>query len=130
MAMIWSESPCRAAGTFTSNMAKAAPVVWDMQRVAEGAQIQAVVVNSGIANAGTGEEGMRLCRETAKHTAETLGVSPEEVLVGSTGVIGPNVPLDRIRAGVTRMAGTLSDSAEASTRAFPEAGNSSSPHQK
>jgi len=117
MALLFADVPCAVAGTFTSNRVKAAPVLWDMDIVKAGKPVRAAVVNTGIANAGTGEEGMRLCRETAKHTAETLGVSPEEVLVGSTGVIGPNVPLDRIRAGVTRMAGTLSDSAEASTDA-------------
>ncbi len=117
MALLFAETPCTVAGTFTSNRVKAAPVLWDMGIVKAGKPVRAAVVNTGIANAGTGEEGMRLCRETAEHTAKTLGIAPDEVLVGSTGVIGPNVPIDRIRAGVTRMAGTLSASAEAATDA-------------
>ena len=117
MALLFTDVPCAVAGTFTSNKVKAAPVLWDMDIVKSGKPARAVVVNTGIANAGTGAEGMRLCSETAKHTAQVLGISPDSVLVGSTGVIGPNVPLDRITAGVTAMAGLLSDSAEASTLA-------------
>ena len=117
MALLFTDVPCAVAGTFTSNRVKAAPVLWDMKIVKSGKPARAVVVNTGIANAGTGAEGMRLCSETAKHTAQVLGISPDSVLVGSTGVIGPNVPLDRITAGVTAMAGLLSDSAEASTLA-------------
>ena len=117
MALLFTDVPCAVAGTFTSNRVKAAPVLWDMEIVKSGKPARAVVVNTGIANAGTGAEGMRLCSETAKHTAQVLGISPDSVLVGSTGVIGPNVPLDRITAGVTKMAGLLSDSAEASTLA-------------
>ena len=117
MALLFTDVPCAVAGTFTSNRVKAAPVLWDMGIVKSGKPARAVVVNTGIANAGTGEEGMRLCSETAKHTAEILGISTDEVLVGSTGVIGPNVPLDRITAGVTAMAKNLSDSAEAGTLA-------------
>ena len=117
MALLFTDVPCTVAGTFTSNKVKAAPVLWDMDIVKSGRPVRAVVVNTGIANAGTGAEGMRLCRETAEHTARVLGISPDSVLLGSTGVIGPNVPLDRITAGVTAMAGTLSDSAEAATSA-------------
>ena len=117
MALLFADVPCAAAGTFTSNKVKAAPVLWDMDIVKSGKTVQAVVVNTGIANAGTGEEGLRLCRETAEHTAKVLGISADSVLVGSTGVIGPNVPLDRITAGVTAMSGMLSGSAEAGTSA-------------
>ena len=113
MALLFTDAPCAAAGTFTSNRVKAAPVLWDMGIVKAGKPVRAVVVNTGIANAGTGEEGMRLCRETAEHAAEVLGVPADSVLVGSTGVIGPNVPLDRICAGVDAMAGELSASPEA-----------------
>ncbi len=113
MAMVFAEVPCAVAGTFTSNRVKAAPVQWDMKIVQAGESVRAVVVNTGIANAGTGAEGLRLCEETAKSAAEVLGISPCEVLVGSTGVIGPQVPLDRIRAGIRTMAGALSNSREA-----------------
>ena len=117
MALLFTDVPCAVAGTFTSNLVKAAPVLWDMEIVKSGKPARAVVVNTGIANAGTGEAGLNLCRETAVHTAKVLGIVPEEVLIGSTGVIGPNVPIDRICTGITKMAGTLSDSAEASTLA-------------
>ncbi len=117
MALLFTDVPCAVAGTFTSNRVKAAPVLWDMEIVKNGKPARAVVVNTGIANAGTGSEGMRLCRETAEHTAKVLGIPADSVLVGSTGVIGPNVPIDRITAGVTVMAGLISDSAEASTLA-------------
>ena len=117
MALLFSYVPCSVAGTFTSNIVKAAPVLWDMDIVKSGNPVRAIVVNTGIANAGTGTEGMCLCRETAKHTAEVLDIPAGAVLVGSTGVIGPNVPLDRITAGVSRMAKTLSNSVEAGTLA-------------
>lgn len=104
MALIYSDKPCRAAGTFTTNVVKAAPVKWDRAVVESGKKPQAVIVNSGIANACTGEEGMRYCRETAVEAAEVLGVDPDSVLVGSTGVIGMQLPMDRIRAGIAVLA--------------------------
>ena len=117
MAMIAAEVPCAVAGTFTSNLVKAAPVLWDMEIVKSGKPVQAVVVNAGIANAATGPKGLDLCRGTAEHTAKVLGIPSGSVLLGSTGVIGPNLPLDRICAGVTAMAASLSDAAEAGTLA-------------
>ena len=117
MAMVFTDVPCAVAGTFTSNKVKAAPVLWDMDIVKNGKDARAVVVNTGIANAGTGEAGMTLCRETAAHTAGVLGIPVDSVLLGSTGVIGPNLPLDRMNAGITAMAKTLSKSAEAGTDA-------------
>ena len=113
MAMITSETPCAVAGTFTSNVVKAAPVLWDLRIVREVKTARAVVVNAGIANAATGEEGMAMCRATAEHTAKVLGIPADQVLLGSTGVIGPNLPIERINAGVDRMAGALSDAPEA-----------------
>ena len=117
MAMLFAEVPCAVAGTFTSNKVKAAPVLWDMNIVKNGKPAQAVVVNTGIANAGTGEAGMNICRETAAHAASVLGISAESVLLGSTGVIGPNLPVDRMNAGISAMAKTLSPSPEAGTAA-------------
>jgi len=117
MAMIFSQVPCTAAGTYTSNIVKAAPVLWDRDIIRKHHQAQAVVINAGIANAATGETGLRLCRETAELTAKVLGLDPTAVLLGSTGVIGPNIPLDRIRFGVETMAGRLSESMEAGTAA-------------
>jgi len=88
MAMVYSETDAVAAATFTSNVVKAAPVKYDMKVVNGSPCVRAVVVNSGIANAATGEQGMRLCEDTAKAAAEALGVPASSVLIGSTGVIG------------------------------------------
>ncbi len=113
MAMVYSEKPCVAAGTFTSNVVKAAPVLWDRRIVRETDRpVHAVVVNTGIANAGTGEEGLKLCEETASKAAECLGTDRDEVLIGSTGVIGPQLNMTAILNGVERLAGILSDSRE------------------
>ena len=104
MALIYSEKPCKTAGTFTTNVVKAAPVKWDRAVVESRVKSQAVIVNSGIANACTGEEGMSYCRETAKEAAKILGVDEAGVLVGSTGVIGMQLPIDRIKAGIAKLA--------------------------
>ena len=73
MAMIVSSAPCRAAGTFTTNLVKAAPVKWDKEIVTDAHDVRAVVVNSGVANACTGEEGYRCCEDMARMAAELLG---------------------------------------------------------
>ena len=117
MAMLCSDAPCAVAGTFTSNVVKAAPVVWDRRIVQDVGTAQAVVINAGIANAATGAEGMAACEQTASYAAKALGVPAEYVLLGSTGVIGPNLPVDRITAGVANMVPALSDSLEAGTAA-------------
>ena len=104
MAMIYSQVPCVCAGTFTTNVVKAACVKWDQQIVAGGQKAQAVIVNSGIANACTGAEGFGYCKETADAAAEALGISADGVLIGSTGVIGKQLPIDRIKAGVKALA--------------------------
>ena len=113
MALIYSEVPCQAAGTFTKNIVKAAPVKWDKKVVDESAYVQAVVINAGIANACTGEEGMIACEDTAKAAGEILGIEPFAVCVASTGVIGMQLPLDKIANGVKMMAPELSESGEA-----------------
>ena len=104
MALVYSEKPCKVAGTFTTNVVKAAPVKWDQNIVANGWKSQAVIVNSGIANACTGEEGMHYCAETAKEAAKVLGVDGKAVLVGSTGVIGMQIPIEKLKAGITMLA--------------------------
>lgn len=101
MALIYSGTPCRAAGTFTTNVVKAAPVKWDQKIVAEAPYVQAVVVNSGIANACTGAEGYGYCKETAEEAAKVLGVPETAVLVASTGVIGMQLPMDRLKKGIS-----------------------------
>ena len=117
MAMICSTVPCAVAGTFTSNQFKAAPVLWDQTILHQYGQAQAVVVNAGIANAATGVPGLDLCRQTAEAAAAALHISSSLVLLGSTGVIGPALPLDRMTAGISRMAAQLSDTTEAGTLA-------------
>ncbi len=117
MAMLYSEVPCRAAGTFTTNVVKAAPVLWDKKIVEETGTAQAVVVNAGIANACTGEEGLDYCRRTAAALSEHTEIPADQVLVASTGVIGMQLPIDRICAGVEAMIPVLSGSAEAGTGA-------------
>ena len=104
MAMIYSKKPCKTAGAFKSNLVKAAPVIWDKGVVESGVKSQVVVVNSGIANACTGEEGLRYCQETAQKAAEVMGVEAEGVLIGSTGVIGMQMPMDKVTAGIEKLA--------------------------
>ena len=77
MAMIYSTEPCAVAGTFTTNVVKAAPVKWDKDIVKNSAFAQAVVVNAGIANACTGTEGLGYCKDTAKKTSELMDI-PED----------------------------------------------------
>ena len=117
MAMIYSEKPCKAAGTFTTNIVKAAPVKWDQEVVAASPYAQAVVVNAGIANACTGAEGYGYCLDTAKAAAEALQIPESAVLVASTGVIGMQLPMDRITAGIKAMAPGLSGTLEGGTAA-------------
>lgn len=117
MALLLSRVPCQVAGTFTSNRVKAAPVVWDRAFVEEKRTARAVVVNSGVANACTGKQGMALCRRTADAAAETLAVKPDEVLLASTGVIGQQLPIDRITAALPVLADQLSDDLGAGSKA-------------
>lgn len=117
MAMIYSTVPCRAAGTFTTNLVKAAPVKWDKNQVTGGADAQAVIVNAGIANACTGKEGMDYCARTAAAAAESLDIKADSVLVASTGVIGMQLPMDRIEAGIRAMAPELKGNLESGTKA-------------
>ena len=117
MALIYSQVPCEAAGTFTTNVVKAAPVKWDRQVVDSGKKAQAVIVNSGIANACTGAEGFGYCMDTADAAAIYLSVDAEGVLIGSTGVIGKQMPIDRLTAGIEVLAGKKNDSIENGTEA-------------
>lgn len=117
MALIYSEKPCKVAGTFTTNVVKAAPVKWDRNVVDSGVKSQAVIVNSGIANACTGEEGMKYCEETANEAAKVLGVDAGSVLVGSTGVIGMQLPMDRVKDGIRKLAEAKKPDLESGTQA-------------
>ena len=117
MAIIYSKKPCQVAGTFTTNVAKAAPVTWDQKVVKESAFAQVVIVNSGIANACTGAEGYGYCKATADKASAVLGIPAEAVLLGSTGVIGKQLPIDRIEAGVDKLVAAKADTIDAGTEA-------------
>ena len=100
MAFIYSENPCIVAGTFTSNVVKAAPVLWDQKIVKESECVHAIVANAGIANACTGEEGLHCCKVEADYVSQLLNIPSDSVLVASTGVIGRQMPLDKLKNGI------------------------------
>lgn len=117
LAVIVSEVPAAAAGVFTTNKVKAAPVLLCAENLADYTA-QAVVVNSGCANACTGDLGMEMARQMAAAAALNLGIKPSDVMVASTGVIGQKLPMDRIIPGIALAAGAVSsegghDAAEA-----------------
>lgn len=107
MAMVVSESPCVAAGTFTLNKVCAAPVKWDKKVVFESDFAQAVVINSGVANACTGQEGFDNCQKLADETAKHLAIPADSVLIASTGVIGKQLPMDIMLGGISRLKSQL-----------------------
>ena len=117
MALIVSRREAVSAGTFTSNVVKAAPVKWDMRLVAEEECARAIVVNAGIANACTGEEGMEYCQNTAEAVENTLGIPTNQVLVASTGVIGMQLPMEKLKAGITAMVPELDSRIESGREA-------------
>jgi glutamate N-acetyltransferase / amino-acid N-acetyltransferase len=117
LALIYSDRPTEAAGLFTTNKVVAAPVVVSRRRVAKGSA-RAVIVNSGGANACTGERGYRDALEMAELASSELGVDPEEVLVCSTGLIGSYLPMDRIRDGIGKAAALLDADDQASAQAI------------
>jgi glutamate N-acetyltransferase/amino-acid N-acetyltransferase len=99
LALVTADRPCAAAGVFTANLAKAAPVVVSSEHLAKG-RAQAIVANAGCANAGTGEAGLADAREMAALAARAVACPPELVVVASTGVIGVRLPMDKLRTGV------------------------------
>lgn len=117
MALVYSEKPCTCAGTFTTNVVKAAPVLWDKQLVEKKEPVHAVVLNSGIANACTGEEGRKMNYFMAEQIASAVGIQPEEVLTASTGVIGMPMPKEPLQKGAKLLKETLADTVEAGTNA-------------
>lgn len=100
LALVFSEKPAHYAGTFTTNVVKAAPVLWNQERLASKRPIHAIVINSGNANACTGKLGSSNNERMAQKTGYCLGVDPEEVLVASTGVIGVPLPIEIIEDGI------------------------------
>lgn len=117
MALIYSSAPCRVAGTFTTNVVKAAPVLWDKEIVDNSPFAQAVIVNAGIANACTGKQGMEYCWEEAQTASKLLGIPENSVLVGSTGVIGMQLPMERINEGIRQLVAAKDSTMEAGTTA-------------
>lgn len=117
MALVYTASPAVCAGTFTTNVVKAAPVLWDQEIVAKGTPVHAVVLNSGIANACTGAEGKKQNAAMAMSVADCLGVKTEEVLTASTGVIGMQLPLEPLQKGAALLKENLSEGREAAAAA-------------
>ena len=117
MALVYSEVPCVAAGTFTTNVAKAAPVKWDYHVTRELKSAQAVVVNTAVANASTGEEGYRCCVDMAEKVGSLMNIPAEKVLVASTGVIGRQLPMDKIKAGIENLVPILGSTREHASNA-------------
>ena len=109
MAVLAADPPCAAAGTFTTNRVCAAPVKWCRENLPAD-DIRAIVINSGNANAATGEKGLANARRTAECAAGLLGCQPEQVLVASTGIIGHQLPMEKIEAGIAAAVPALSAS--------------------
>lgn len=108
LAIIYSTTPCTAAGVFTTNIVRAACVDLNRNHLKDG-KAQAIVVNSGNANACTGEQGWEDAVAMAASTAECLELRPQDMLVASTGVIGVYLPMEQIKQGIVAAAGTLSE---------------------
>ena len=107
LALIYSSSPARAAAVFTTNQIKGAPVLVSQEHV-KGRRAQAIVANSGVSNVCTGEQGLRDAREMTRIVGELLRIPAQQVLVGSTGVIGPALPMEKIRAALPKLVKGLS----------------------
>ena len=117
MALIYSDEPCAVAGTFTKNIVKAAPVKWCQEIVKNSENAQAVIINSGVANACTGTEGYGYCHESAKEAARCLNIGEDAILIGSTGVIGMQLPIEKIKTGIQKLSEVKSASQESGTQA-------------
>ncbi len=113
MALVYSTVPAVGAGTFTTNVVKAAPVKWDMKVTKESPYVQAVVLNSGVANACTGAEGDLNNELMAKAVAEAMNIPVDAVYTASTGVIGKQMPIEIIKEGVKLLATELKNDFEA-----------------
>ena len=112
ISLVYSETPCVAGATFTTNLVKAAPVKWDIELLHNGMPKHAVVLNSGIANACMGEQGARDNKVFAESVAELLNIKPEQVFTASTGVIGQPMPMDVIVPGIKEAVNALADTEE------------------
>ena len=117
MAMIFSKVPAISAGVYTTNLVKAAPVLWDRKITDSETYVNAIVINSGIANACTKDEGMEYCKQSAKKAASELGVEENSILLASTGVIGMQLPIEKICAGIESLSNSLEQSEKAANEA-------------
>ncbi|ETO95126.1 glutamate N-acetyltransferase/amino-acid acetyltransferase [Lachnoanaerobaculum sp. MSX33] len=117
MAMIFSKVPAISAGVYTTNLVKAVPVLWDRKITDSETYVNAIVINSGIANACTKDEGMEYCKQSAKKVASELGVEENSILLASTGVIGMQLPIDKICAGIESLSNSLEQSEKAANEA-------------
>lgn len=109
MSLIYSEKPCNVAAVFTTNKVKASSVLHNMALYEKGLKARAIIVNSGNANACTGEQGLKNTDEMAAETARCLALKPEDVYVNSTGVIGVQLPMDKIINGIREVSLALDD---------------------
>jgi len=110
LALIYSEVPATVACMFTTNVMKAAPILWNQSVVAGSQTIRGIVINSGNANSCTGKEGLENAETMAATYAECIGVKPEEILVCSTGVIGVQLPMEIITKGIKSVSAGLEHS--------------------
>ncbi|MEG1458434.1 MAG: bifunctional glutamate N-acetyltransferase/amino-acid acetyltransferase ArgJ [Acetivibrio sp.] len=117
MALVYSKEKAKVAGVFTTNIVKAAPVLWDKEIVEKGKEVHAVLLNSGIANACTGKEGKEINEFMASEMADALAIKKEEVLTASTGVIGMQIPKDKVKIGIEKLVPALSHEREGGTMA-------------
>lgn len=117
MALVYCEEPAVSAAVYTSNVVKAAPVLWDKRVTDSNEKIRAVVINSGIANACTGEKGLAICKATGQAVADITGDKADNVIVASTGVIGMQIPADKIVAGTKALIEKREATKEAGTKA-------------
>lgn len=107
LALIVSDEPCNVAGTFTLNKVKAAPLLVSQELISKGGKVRAILVNSGNANACTGDRGLNDALESQRYCAEKLGIDQSEVVISSTGVIGQYMPMHIIKTGINSIIGQL-----------------------
>lgn len=117
LALVYSQAPCTFAGAFTTNLVKAAPVLWDQELVTTSPTVQALVVNSGNANACTADQGLADALQMAATTASLFGLTEKQVLVCSTGVIGVPLPMGVVNEGIKSCAKQIGESRQAAAEA-------------
>lgn len=117
LALIYSQTPCTFAGSFTTNLVKAAPVLWDQKVVGSSDTVHCILINSGNANAATGVKGAEDVAAMAALVSDHFSLPKEQTLVCSTGVIGVPLPMDTIEKGIKTIVPTLADTKEAASLA-------------